>query len=127
MPFVPRRFLVLVLLLYACQLACPKCAINEHERRNAPSSSLTPFGVSLGPVKRATITLSDDLEEAVERYVEAHDARPPLTAVVQAALRQYLTDRGYLRSSGPLRITPARKGSGRRDVSRGHDRYLAAK
>jgi hypothetical protein len=78
-------------------------------------------------VKRATITLSDDLEEAVERYVEAHDARPALTAVIQAALRQYLTDRGYLRSSGPLRITPARKGSGRRDVSKAHDRYLAGR
>jgi hypothetical protein len=78
-------------------------------------------------VKRATITLSDDLEEAIERYVDAHEARPPLTAVVQAALRQYLTDRGYLRSSGPLRITPARKGGGRRDVSQAHDRYLAAK
>src|SRR6266576_3986765 len=47
-------------------------------------------------LKRATITLSDDIEEAVERYVAAHEARPPLTAVVQAALRQYLTDRGYL-------------------------------
>jgi hypothetical protein len=78
-------------------------------------------------VKRATITLSDDLEEAIERYVDAHEARPPLTAVIQVALRQYLTDRGYLRSSGPLRITPARKGSGRRDVSQAHDRYLAAK
>jgi hypothetical protein len=95
--------------------------------RLSPSSPLAPFGASLVLVKRATITLSDDLEEAVERYVEAHDARPPLTAVVQAALRQYLTDRGYLRSSGSLRITPARKGSGRRDVSKAHDRYLAAK
>jgi len=78
-------------------------------------------------MKRATITLSDDLEEAVERYGAAHDVRPPLTAVVQAALRQYLSDRGYLRASGPLRITPARKGSGRRGVSQAHDRYLAAK
>jgi hypothetical protein len=88
---------------------------------------LTPIGARLVHVKRATITLSDDLEEAVQRYFEAHDARPPLTAVVQAALRQYLTDRGYLRSSGPLHITPARKGSGRRDVSKAHDLYLAAK
>jgi hypothetical protein len=86
---------------------------------------LTPFGVLLVSVKRATITLTDDLEEAIERYVEAHDARPALTAVVQAALRQYLTDGGYLRSSKPLRITPARQGSGRRDASKAHDRYLA--
>ena len=78
-------------------------------------------------MKRATVTIPDDLEQAVERYVEAHDVRPPLTAVIQAALRQYLTERGYMRRSGPLRITPARNGSGRRDVSLAHDRYLAGK
>jgi hypothetical protein len=32
-----------------------------------------------------------------------------------------------LRAPGPLRITPARRGSGRRDVSQAHDRYLAAR
>ena len=78
-------------------------------------------------MKRATITIPDDLEDAVERYCRAHEAAPALTTVVQAALRQYLSDRGYLRPSGPLRITPARKGSGRRDISQSHDRYLAMK
>ncbi|MGD0074566.1 MAG: hypothetical protein ABSD31_09505 [Candidatus Binataceae bacterium] len=78
-------------------------------------------------MKRATVSIPDDLEQAIERYVEAHDAKPAFTAVIQAALRQYLTDRGYLRSTGLLRISPARKGSGRRDVSQAHDRYLAAK
>jgi Arc/MetJ-type ribon-helix-helix transcriptional regulator len=78
-------------------------------------------------MKRATVTIPDDLEEAVERYVKAQDVRPSLTAVIQAVLRQYLSDRGYIRAAGPLRITPARKGSGKRDVSRAHDRYLAAK
>jgi hypothetical protein len=78
-------------------------------------------------MKRATVTIPDDLEEAVERYVKAQDVRPPLTAVIQAALRQYLSDRGYIRAAGPLRITPAHKGSGKRDVSRAHDRYLAAR
>lgn len=76
-------------------------------------------------MKRATVTLPDDLTEAVERYAAAHEVRPPLTEVVREALRQYLADRGYLRPSGPLRITPARKGSGKRDVSQAHDRYLA--
>ncbi len=75
-------------------------------------------------MKRATVTIPDDLAEAVERFVRAQEAPPPLTAVVQAALRQYLTDRGYLRAGGPLRINPARRGSGHRDVSRAHDRYL---
>jgi hypothetical protein len=60
-------------------------------------------------------------------YVEAQEARPPLTAVIQAALRQYLADRGYLPPARPLRITPARKGSGHRDVSQAHDRCLAEK
>ena len=78
----------------------------------------------MGSMKRATVTIPDDLAEAMESYVRAQEAPPPLTAVVQAALRQYLTDRGYLRARGPLRINPARRGSGRRDVSQAHDRYL---
>jgi len=64
-------------------------------------------------VKRATVTIPDDLAQAVESYVRAQEARPPLTEVVQAALRQYLMERGYLRPTGPLRITPAKRGSGR--------------
>jgi hypothetical protein len=78
-------------------------------------------------MRRATVTIPDDLSEAVESYVRDQEAPPPLTAVVQAALRQYLKDRGYLRATGPLRINTAPRGSGRRDVSRAHDRYLAAR
>jgi hypothetical protein len=77
-------------------------------------------------MRRATVTIPDDLAKAVESYVRTQEARPALTAVVQVALRQYLTERGYLRVAGPLRITPAKRGSGRRDVSQTHDRYLAA-
>lgn len=75
-------------------------------------------------MKRATVTLPDDLAQAVERYVQAQDAPPPLTSVVQTALRVYLTERGYLRAGRPLRVRPAPRGSGRRDVSQAHDRYL---
>ena len=78
-------------------------------------------------MRRATVTIPDDLAKAVESYVRAQEARPPLTAVVQVALRQYLTERGYLRAAGPLRISPVRRGGGRRDVSQAHDRYLAAR
>lgn len=78
-------------------------------------------------MKRATVTLPDDLAKAVENYIQAQDAAPPLTAIVQAALRQYLAQRGYLRAAGPLSITPAKRGSGRRDVSQAHDRYLASR
>jgi hypothetical protein len=77
-------------------------------------------------MKRATVTIPDDLEKAVDSYVRAQEAPPPLTAVVQAALREYLAERGYLRAPArPLRITPAQKGSRRHDVSLAHDRYLA--
>jgi len=78
-------------------------------------------------VKRATVTIPDELAKAVESYVRAQVARPSLTAVVQAALSQYLMERGSLRATGPLRITPVKRGSGRRDVSQAHDRYLAAR
>ena len=69
-------------------------------------------------MKRATVTFPDELAEAVHRYVRSQEARPALTAVVQAALRQYLTDRGYLRARGPLHNSPAHRGSGRHNVSR---------
>jgi hypothetical protein len=76
-------------------------------------------------MKRATMTLPDDLAEAVENYQQTQEAPPSLTAVVQAALRQYLGERGFLRVRRTLAITPARKGSGLRDISHEHDRYLA--
>jgi hypothetical protein len=76
-------------------------------------------------MRRATVTIPDDLAKAVESYVRAQEARPALTTIVQTALRKYLAERGYLRATGPLRITPVKRGSGRRDVSQAHDRYLA--
>jgi len=77
-------------------------------------------------MKRASVTIPDDLAKAVDNYVQAQEARPALTAVIQAALRECLKERGYLRASRPLRITPAKRGSGRRNVSEAHDRYLTA-
>ncbi len=78
-------------------------------------------------MKRATITVPKDLAAAVDGYVQAQETPPAFTAVVQTALRHFLAERGYLRSRVPLRITPATRGSGRRDVSEAHDRYLAGK
>ena len=69
------------------------------------------------------MTLPDDLAKAVDEYVQAQEARPALTTVVQAALREYLRERGYLREYRPLRITP-KGNSGRTDVSQNHDLYL---
>jgi len=76
-------------------------------------------------MKRATVTIPDDLAKAVDRYVKAQEAPPPLTAVVQTALRYYLCDRGYLSRGRALTIRPAARGSGHHDVSQAHDQHLA--
>jgi hypothetical protein len=70
------------------------------------------------------MTLPDDLAKAVDSYRQAQEAPPALTAVVQAALREYLRERGFLRERRPFRITP-KGNSGRADVSENHDAYLA--
>jgi len=70
------------------------------------------------------MTFPDDLAEAVGNYVRAQETPPALTTVMQAALREYLRQRGFLRTYRPLKITPAKHGSGRSDVSINHDLYL---
>ncbi len=75
-------------------------------------------------MKRATITLPDDIEHALEAYRNDQEVPLALTAVVQTALRDYLAERGYLPPAHPLKITPAERGSGQRDVSVSHDRYF---
>jgi hypothetical protein len=77
-------------------------------------------------MKRATITLPDDLEQALDRFVDEQPVPVQLTAVVQAAVREYLGERGYLPSASALRIRPAQRGGGRDDVSVSHDRYLSS-
>ena len=77
-------------------------------------------------MKRATITLPDDLEQALERFVDEQTVPVQLTAVVQAAVREYLAERGYLLSTSALRIRPAKQGSGQDDVSVSHDQYLSS-
>ena len=70
------------------------------------------------------MTFPNDLARALEDYLQSQDAPPSLTAVMQAALREYLRERGFLREFRPLKITPAKKGSGRSDISQNHDLYL---
>jgi hypothetical protein len=74
-------------------------------------------------MKRATMTLPDDLAKAMDDYVRAQEAPPALTTVMQAALREYLRERGFLRTYRPLKITP-KGSSGCSDVSINHDLYL---
>ena len=73
---------------------------------------------------RTTITLPDDLSEAVKSYRRSQETPPALTTVVQVALREYLQERGFLRTYQPLKITALGR-SGRSDVSVEHDAYLA--
>jgi hypothetical protein len=75
-------------------------------------------------MRRATISISSDLEEALAIYMKQQEAPPALTAVIQAALREYLAHRGFVPPAKALKITPARKGSGKSDVSVHHDRYF---
>jgi hypothetical protein len=73
-------------------------------------------------MRRATITLPDDLEAEIESYVAAQDATPSLTSLVEEALRWYLQleERQYRPPEGRLRITPASQGSAATDASPEH-------
>jgi hypothetical protein len=77
-------------------------------------------------MRRATITIGEDLEKALTSYSSQQEVAPTFTSLVQAALREYLARRGAGVPAHPLRITAASKGSGKSDVSQQHDRYFAA-
>lgn len=81
-------------------------------------------------MRRATITLPNDLEAAVEDYLRSQEPRPSFTALVQSALRRYLaeqrlTEREFVPPSRPFEPFIAERGSGRDDISEEHDRALA--
>lgn len=76
----------------------------------------TPKGPRI-TMKSATITLPDDIEQALEQFVAEQPMPLQLTTVVQTAVREYLGERGYLPCSAALRIRPAQRGSGHEDVS----------
>lgn len=76
-------------------------------------------------MKQATISMPDDLEEALDAYLRDQHATADVAAVAQTALREYLAGRGYLPRARALHITPAPRGSGSGDASIDHDRYLA--
>src|ERR1700722_7953912 len=83
-------------------------------------------GATLKGMRRATITIGDDIDQSLDAYLRQQEVAPALTAVVQAALREYLARRGFAAGPRKLRITPAKKDSGVRDASARHDRYLTA-
>jgi hypothetical protein len=78
-------------------------------------------------MKRTTITLADPIVAALESYRRDQEAQPPVSAIVEAALTEFLSRRGYGERSGAsaFAITPAERGSGSSDGSAAHDRYVA--
>jgi hypothetical protein len=76
-------------------------------------------------MRRATITIDKDVAQALDAYVNDQEAAPALTAVVQAALRSFLAERGYLPARRTPKVTPAPRGSGKRAISVEHDKYFA--
>ena len=47
------------------------------------------------------MTLPDDLAEAVDQYVQAQEAPPALTTVMQTALRDFCASAGFCELSDP--------------------------
>ena len=80
-------------------------------------------------MKRATITIPDDLEVELDAYINEQETPPSLTNVVQAALRIFLeqrkwAERSYSPAKKPLKLTVYDKGSGKKDLSKNHDKYF---
>lgn len=47
-------------------------------------------------MRRATVTIPEELEEALDLYRRDLEFSPSLAALMQAALREYLQQRGYV-------------------------------
>ena len=75
-------------------------------------------------MRRATVTVPVDLEQPLEAYIADQEATPSLTAVMQAALRDFLRRRGYAEPKSlhvPIAPTPSEFS----DTSVRHDEVLA--
>jgi hypothetical protein len=75
-------------------------------------------------MRRATITIPDELDRAIEAFQQDQPVPPSLTALTQTALREVLAQRGYALPRRTLRIQPSPVGSGKSDVSINHDLYV---
>lgn len=79
-------------------------------------------------MKEATITIPDELEAELEAMAQARGLT--LAQLFEDALYSYLVrqrfgEREVRLPTGPFRIRPASKGSGKSDISIEHDRYFA--
>lgn len=64
-------------------------------------------------MKRTSMTIPDDLEKALDVYLNDVEVPPAIAAVLQAALREYLAQRGYLTDAGVLRREKEENGDGK--------------
>lgn len=70
--------------------------------------------------------LPDHLAQAIADYIQDQTDPTDLPNVLQTALENFLTERGYLSQPKKcLRITPAEQGSGYHNTSIEHDQVLA--
>jgi len=76
-------------------------------------------------MKHATITIPNDLVDALTAYGRDREVTGDLDALVEAALLDFLTERGYLEPFRPFHITPIHHDGEETDISINHDRYFA--
>jgi hypothetical protein len=71
--------------------------------------------------------LPDEFIQAIEDYIHNQPDAPTVPAVVQIALKAFLTAQGYVLTVPPkqLTITPASQGSGYANTAIDHDLVLA--
>lgn len=79
-------------------------------------------------MKRATIEIDEELDEALAAYGRDRGVADDLETVVQAALREMLEEHGFLIPFRPFRMTPIEydgDDDGPTDISINHDKYFA--
>ena len=75
-------------------------------------------------MRRATITIPDELDQAIEAFQRDQEVPPSLPALTNRALEDYLSHRRYVTPKRTFRIRPAAVSSGKSDVSVNHDLYI---
>ena len=81
-------------------------------------------------MKRATITIPDDLEQELNAYLERQEMPTPLTSLIQTALRAFLKEqkwkeRDYRAPQTKLDVPISKSGSGLGNISVDHDEFLS--
>lgn len=80
-------------------------------------------------MSQATITIPDEMKQALEDYARRQDEPQELSVVIQTALQEFLErhDEFEVREYRPFRVTPIEEKDdmGESDVSVHHDTYFA--